>query len=74
MSLSPNVSTNLEPVEYEGLVIRPEVNVRPAARPGPAHTHVSSTDGLKLKVPLPCLHCVGFLHPEEPYLINTQAL
>lgn len=52
-------------IENEGLVVHSKFHIRSAAQSGPANPHITSSQGLKLKVPLPCFHCVGLLHAEE---------
>lgn len=52
-------------IKDEGLVIESQFLIRSASRPCPAHPHVTSSERLKLKIPLPCLHSVGLLHTEE---------
>lgn len=58
-------------IKDEGLVIYSELHIRSAAWSGPANPHVSSTQSLKLKVPLPRLHRVGLLHTEEAYRLDA---
>ena len=62
------------PIKDESELIRADLHIWLTSRPGPAHSHVSSSHGLKFKVPLPGPHCVRPLHSEEAHLVDTQPL
>lgn len=55
-------------------LIRAKLHIWLTPRSGPAHSHVSTGNGLKFEVPLPGLHCVRSLYPKEADLINAEAL
>lgn len=52
-------------IENKGLVVCSQLHVGSAGRSGPANPHITSAQGLILKVPLPGFHCVCLLHTEE---------
>ena len=68
------VQTHLAAFKHKGLVIGPQLNVRPTAWPGPANTHVSSGHHLKLKIPFSRSHCIRPLYPEKSDLVYADFL
>lgn len=68
------VQTHPAAFKHKGLIISPQLNIRPTAWSGPAHTHVSSGHHLKLKIPLSRSHCIRPLYSEESDLVYADFL
>lgn len=72
--ISVRLTANPVSVEDEGKLICAELHIWLASGSGPAHSHVSSCNGLKFKVPFSGLHCVRPLYSEEADLIDAEPL
>lgn len=58
-------STHLEAIKCKGTFIGAQLLIRLTAWPAPTNSHVSSSDGLELKIPPSCLHSIGLLSSED---------
>lgn len=60
------------PIENVRQLIRSKFHIRPDVGSCPPHTHLSGGNGLKLEVPLPRLHRVELLSPENADLLGSD--